>query len=249
MNHNPFSLTNKNILITGASSGIGRATALECAKMGARVVITGRDQTRLNDTFLMLEGGGHDQFIADLGNPAEVDELVNYLPVLHGCVHGAGFTRLLLTQFINSDDLGHVFQVNTMAPIMLTQRLVKEKKLTKPSSIVFISSVAGVYNVSPGNAMYSASKGALNGFMKNAALDLAPKGIRCNSVNPGMVQTNIMHDGTISEAKLEDYKKRYPLNRFGQPEEVAYAIIYLLSDASAWVTGTALLIDGGLTLH
>jgi NAD(P)-dependent dehydrogenase (short-subunit alcohol dehydrogenase family) len=249
MNHNPFSLTNKNILITGASSGIGRATALECAKMGARVVITGRDQTRLNDTFLMLEGGGHDQLIADLGNPAEVDELVNYLPVLHGCVHGAGFTRLLLTQFINSEDLGHVFQVNTMAPIMLTQRLVKEKKLTKPSSIVFISSVAGVYNVSPGNAMYSASKGALNGFMKNAALDLAPKGIRCNSVNPGMVQTNIMHDGTISEAKLEDYKKRYPLNRFGQPEEVAYAIIYLLSDASAWVTGTALLIDGGLTLH
>ncbi len=249
MANNPFSLSNKTILVAGASSGIGRATALECAKLGARLVITGRDKNNLNDTYDSLEGGPHEKYFVDFQNISEINGLVKAMPLLDGFVYGAGFTKLLLTQFINKDDIDQIFQVNTLAPMMLTQLLVKEKKLNKAASIVFISSVAGVYNVSPGNAMYSASKGALNAFMKNAALDLAPKGIRCNSVNPGMVDTKFLKDGTVSETQLIEYKKRYPLQRFGQPEEVAYGVIYLLSDASAWVTGTALLIDGGLTLR
>jgi NAD(P)-dependent dehydrogenase (short-subunit alcohol dehydrogenase family) len=249
MTGNPFLLTDKTILITGASSGIGMATAVACAKMGARVVITGRNKVRLNETFLSLEGKGHVQITADFSSVEDTEKLVSLLPLLDGCVFGAGFTKLLLTQFINKGDLDQIFQVNALSPILLTQRLVKEKKLNRPSSMVFISSVAGVYNVSLGNAMYSASKGALNAFMKNAALDLASKGIRCNSVNPGMVLTHILDSGVISDQQLVENKKRYPLNRFGQPEDIAYGIIYLLSDAAAWVTGTALLIDGGLTLH
>jgi NAD(P)-dependent dehydrogenase (short-subunit alcohol dehydrogenase family) len=131
---------------------------------------------------------------------------------------------------------------------LLTQQLVKKKKLGKGGSIVFTSSTSGVYNAVIGNAMYSASKGAINGFMKNAALDLAAKNIRVNAVSPGMINTNILEDGIISAEQLEEDKKRYPLKRYGKPEEVAYAVIYLLSDASAWVTGSNLLIDGGITL-
>lgn len=247
--NNPFTLCNKTILVAGASSGIGRATAIECARSGARLVITGRNKDNLNETFESLEGGSHEKFIVDFQNITELNDLVKVLPLLDGCVYGAGFNKLLLTQFINKDDVDQIFQVNTIAPMLLTQRLLKEKKLNKSASIVFISSVAGVYNVSPGNAMYSASKGALNAFMKNAALDLAPKGIRCNSVNPGMVDTKFIKNMPVSEMQLIEHKKRYPLQRFGQPEDVAYGIIYLLSDASAWVTGTALLMDGGLTLH
>ena len=122
-------------------------------------------------------------------------------------------------------------------------------ELRRGASIVFISSVAGVIGVTPGNSMYSASKGAINGFMKNIALDLLEKGIRCNSVNPGMVETNIMEHGMVTEEQLEKHKKQYPLGRFGKPEEIAYAIIYLLSKASAFVNGTALVIDGGITIR
>jgi NAD(P)-dependent dehydrogenase (short-subunit alcohol dehydrogenase family) len=127
--------------------------------------------------------------------------------------------------------------------------LIKTKKLLRNSSVVFTGSTSGVYNAVIGNSIYSVSKGAINGFVKNAALDLASKLIRVNSVNPGMISTDILNDGTISAEQLQEDIKKYPLKRYGKPEEVAYAIIYLLSDASAWVTGTNLLIDGGFTLQ
>lgn len=248
MAHNPFGITGKTILITGASSGIGRATAIECAKMGARLVISGRDALRLEETYKLLEGAHHRQIAADLSNQAGIDVLVESAPQLDGLVPAAGFTKLLPIAFIKQEDLGEIFQVNTKAPILLTQGLEKKKKLNKGASIVFVSSIAGNYTVSPGNAMYSATKGAIQAFMKNAALDLAAKGIRCNAVNPGLIDTNILREGKLTEEQLESRRKLYPLKRFGKPEEVAYAIIYLLSDASAWTTGTSLLIDGGFTL-
>jgi NAD(P)-dependent dehydrogenase (short-subunit alcohol dehydrogenase family) len=245
---NPFSLENKTVLITGASSGIGRATAIECSKMGARVIITARNEERLEETFSQLEGDGHKKTIADLSVTEDIDKLVDTIDQLDGLVNNAGINKLLLPQFINEKDLKMTFQVNTIAPILLTQKLLKKKKLLKGASIVFTSSVAGVFGVTPGNSMYSASKGAINGFMKNIALDLLEKGIRCNSVNPGMVETNIMEHGMVTEEQLEEHKKQYPLGRFGKPEEIAYAIIYLLSEASAFVNGTALVIDGGITI-
>jgi len=246
---NPFSLQNKTVLITGASSGIGRAAAIECSKMGANVIITARNEKRLNETFSQLFGTGHKIIIADLTISKEIDTIVESVEQLNGLVNNAGINKLILPQFINEKDLTETLQVNTIAPILLTQKLLREKKLAKGSSIVFTSSVAGVYGVSPANSIYSASKGAINGFMMNIALDLMKKEIRCNSVNPGTVETELITSkGLVSKEQLEEFKKKYPLGRFGKPEEIAYAIVYLLSDAASFVNGTSLLIDGGITL-
>ena len=144
--------------------------------------------------------------------------------------------------------MDEVLSVNFYAPAEITSKVLKAKKLVKNSSIVFISSVSGVYCSAVASSIYSASKGAVNGLVKGMALDLAPRGIRVNCVNPGVIETNIFEAGTISKEQLEEDKKRYPLKRFGKPEEVAHAAIYLLSDASSWVTGSNLLIDGGYTL-
>lgn len=247
--YNPFNLTGKTILVTGASSGIGRAIAVEAAKLGATLVITGRNQSRLDETFKSLEGDGHSQFAADLADTTQIDKLTSELPHLDGCVNSAGIAKTLMTQFINRDALEEIMGINLYAPILLTRSLLKGKKLNRNSSLVFISSIAGVYTASPGHAMYSASKGAVQGFVKNAALDLAAKGIRVNSVNPGMINTS-MADGSaqITIEQFQENMKKYPLKRFGEPEEVAYAVIYLLSDAAKWVTGTSLVIDGGVTI-
>ncbi len=246
--YNPFALEGKTILVTGASSGIGRTTAIECSRMGAGIVVIGRNIERLDESFSKLEGEGHQQFLADLSHPEKIEELVRELPGLDGIVHCAGIAEPLPFQFLNEEKLKHVFDINFTAPTILTQQLVKIKKVKKNASIVFISSISGVYCSAIGSSAYSASKGAINGLSKGMALDLAPKSIRVNCVNPGMIQTNIYASGTIAEEQLADDMKRYPLKRYGQPEEVAYAVIYLLSDASRWVTGSNLLIDGGYTL-
>jgi len=246
--YNPFTLSGKIIFITGASSGIGRATAIECSRMGATVIITGQNKERLNESYCKLEGEGHQQFIADLSSPEKIEGLITVLPSVDGIVHCAGIAEPLLFQYINEERLKHVIDINFTTPTILTQRLLKIKKVKKNASIVFISSISGVYCSAIGGSVYSASKGAINGLAKGMALDLAPKSIRVNCVNPGMIQTNLFASGIISEEQLEDDMKKYPLKRHGQPEEVAYAVIYLLSDASQWVTGSNLLIDGGFTL-
>lgn len=246
--YNPFSLEGKTILVTGASSGIGKATAIECSKIGAKVVITGRNQNRLNETFNSLEGDGHIQILADLSNEDDIQRLVNETPVLNGCVNNAGYNIMSVIQFIKKDNLDHIMNVNLTAPIMLTHLLVKSKKMAKESSIVFTSSISARGRNSVGNSMYSATKGGLSSFMKNAALELAAKRIRCNAVLPGMVETPLKEGkSNITEEQWEINRQLYPLKRFGKPEEIAYGIIYLLSDASAWVTGTELVIDGGMT--
>ena len=246
--YNPFTLVGKTLFITGASSGIGRATAIECAKMGAMLIITGRNKARLNESFCKLEGKGHQQFTAELSATENIEELVSKLPALDGIVHCAGIAEPLPFQFLNSEKLKNVLDINFTAPSILTQQLLKAKKVNKNASIVFISSVSGVYCSSVGGSAYSASKGAINGLAKGMALDLAAKSIRVNCVNPGMIKTNIFEGGTITEEQLADDVKKYPLKRYGLPEEVSYAVIYLLSDASKWVTGSNLLIDGGYTL-
>jgi NAD(P)-dependent dehydrogenase (short-subunit alcohol dehydrogenase family) len=245
----PFLLKGKTIFITGASSGIGRATAIECSKLGARLIITGRDENRLSETFSLLNGTDHDSFIADLTDSDRIDTIVNDLPQLDGCSFNAGINKPLPIQFIRQSDLSDTFQINTFIPILFTRLLAKNKKFDKGASIVFTSSIAGIYRSSMANSIYSASKGALNGFMKNAALELAVKGIRVNSVNPGMVQTEMLGKGVISQEQYLSDRKSYPLQRYGTPQEIAYSIIFLLSDASAWITGTNLVIDGGVTLR
>ena len=247
MEYNPFSLEGKVILVTGAAGGIGRATSLECAKLGARLVLTDINEAGLAETLSLLPGEGHSYVVTNLTVQDELDALVAGLPQLDGFVSNAGITKPTPVKFINKDDLERIMSINTFAPIYLTQRLLKKKKFNAGASLVFTVSVGGVFTTAPGNAMYGASKGALQVFVRNVALEGAPR-IRCNSVNPGMVNTNLAGRSYSDEDKARDIET-YPMKRYGEPRDVALAIVYLLSDASSWVTGHSLIIDGGKTLY
>ena len=251
MSYNPFSLENKTILVTGASSGIGRTTAIECSRMGATVIITGRNEIRLKDTFDALAksfGQSHQMIVADLSSEDNVYSFADTLPPINGASLNAGIVKTLPVKFINNEDLSEVLNTNLIGPVLLTQRLLKKKKISKGCSIVFTSSIGGVMISTIGNTMYGISKGGLNAFMKGFALEMAANGIRSNSVNPGFVATSILSSGTISDEQIQKNLAMYPMGRFGRTEDIANAIIYLLSDASSWVTGHALVVDGGLTL-
>jgi NAD(P)-dependent dehydrogenase (short-subunit alcohol dehydrogenase family) len=245
--YNPFSLEGKTILVTGASSGIGRAIAIECSKMGATVIMTARNETRLQEVLRQLEGDRHRYILADLSEEEAIGALVQELPVLDGAVLNAGIMGLTPVSAITAAKLEQMQRINLNAPILLTRQLAKQKKLANGASIVFMASAAGVYRTSVGNAIYATTKCGLDAFMRTAALELAGKGIRCNSVNPAMTETEAIaavQDAAMKEKDLANY----PLRRYGKPEEVAQAAVYLLSDATRWMTGTALKIDGGRTL-
>ena len=250
MEHNPFTLEGKTILITGGAGGIGSATARACVAMGARVVLTDIREDALKSVIESLPapscGGENQYFTADLTNPEELDALVAFCPSLDGLVCNAGVMKLTLTQFITEEELTRIQKINLNAPILLTRSLLKKKKLGRGGSIVFTASAAGIYRVSIGNAIYATTKCGIDAFMRTVALEFGPKGIRCNSVNPGMVETALI--GSFTEEEKEKERQNYPLRRFAQPEDIANGIVYLLSDASAFVTGTALKIDGGMTL-
>jgi len=246
---NPFSLINKLILVSGASSGIGRAIAIVCSQMGATVIITGRNSIRLSETYKSLHGENHQSFVADLVNKNELEALVDFLPKLDGFVCNAGIVKPLLLQLTEVEDINSILQINQGVPIYLTRLLVQNKKLNKGSSLVYMSSINGNNCAMIGNSIYAASKSALTGFMKCLALELAPRAIRVNCINPGMIDTNLYRSSSFGEEDIEKDKLKYPLKRYGKPEEIAFAAVYLLSDASQWVTGSSLLIDGGYTLQ
>ena len=247
--YNPYSLENRVILVTGASSGIGKATAIECSRLGAKVVVNGRNEERLYQTLAELEGEGHQAIVADLATDDGVNILVDQCPKIDGLVNNAGATVTVPVQFINRENLEGLMQVNTVAPILLFQRLMKAKKLGKGASVVFTASVSGLCCAVLGNSLYSTSKAAIGGFVKNAALELAGKNIRVNAVCPGMIDTHILDAGIVGADDLERERQKYPMKRFGKPEEVAWAIIFLLSDASSFTTGSTLVMDGGFTLQ
>lgn len=246
--YNPYSLEGKTILVTGASSGIGKSAAIECSKLGAKVIITARNEERLRQTFENLEGEGHIMKLCDLNDSTQIEKMVQDLPEVQGVINNAGFTKILPIPFIDEGSLKDLLQVDTVAPILILKNLVKKKKLKTGASIVFTSSMAGLGKATVGNTMYVACKGAISAFIQGAALELAPKGIRVNAVCPAMVDTGILDSGTISSEQLETDKHNYPLGRYGKPQDIAWAMAYLLSDASAWVTGINLVIDGGYSI-
>ena len=249
MEYNPFSLEGKTILVTGASSGIGKATAIECSKMGAKCIITGRNEERLNETLALLSNTNeHKSIVADLTNEADIEYLVSSCEKLDGVVLCAGSGKNKPIPFNKRDDYDFVFNINFFSPVELLRLLLKKKKLNKGCSVVMVSSIGGNFVFEFGGAIYGSSKAALTSMMKFCAAELAIKKIRVNSVNPGMVETPLIHRGTYTDEQLATDMEKYPLKRYGQPEEVAYGIIYLLSDASSWVTGHQLVIDGGRTL-
>lgn len=248
MSGNPFSLAGKTVLVTGASSGIGRAVAVECAKMGAAVVATGRNEERLRQLKELMPEAAITTVAADITDGESLSALVDAGPSWDGVVLCAGVNRLCPVQMASRKQLDTIFETNFFAQVELIRLLLKKKKVNKGASIVAMSSIGGNAAFSSGQGAYGASKAALLSWIKTAAKELAPRGIRANCICPGHIETPMNDHLGLTDGQLEEYQKTIPLGRFGKAEDVANGAVYLLSDAAAWVTGTALTIDGGTTL-
>lgn len=249
--YNPFSLTDKTILVTGASSGIGQCTAVEAAKMGAHVLLSARDEQRLHATQEIISNQADtDSTIlpADLTDTDQLEHLVDQCPKLDGLMLCAGRGLTTPIQYSTREKFDEIFEVNFFAQVELLRLLYKKKKLIKHASVVIVASLGGTQIFSGGNGIYGASKAALNAIMKFAAKEYALRRVRVNSICPGMVDTPLIHRGTVSEEQLAADQQRYPLGRYGRPEDIAHAAIYLLSEASSWLTGQSLVIDGGVSI-
>lgn len=245
---NPFSLAGKTILVTGASSGIGRATAIECARMGATLILTARNEERLIETLSQLEGEGHQYICADLNREEEIQQLVEQLPQVDGVVFCAGVSQLKPIQTLKENDLQTVFQTNYVAPVLLTKALAKTKKINTSGSLVYIGSISGHTNYATALSVYGSSKSALTSFVQYAAIELAGRQIRANAILPGRIETELLQNQTMSAEDIQRDIDKYPLRRYGRPEEVGQAAVYLLSDATQWMTGTMVRLDGGRSL-
>ena len=241
---NPFSLEGKTILVTGASSGIGRGIAVTCSKMGATVILTGRNQVKLGASLALLEKGDHEMIAADLTNAESMSRMVSELPALDGVVHCAGIGQRVLCKMATESDVNSVMDSNFIAPVLLQSELLKQKKINKGASLVFVASMA-IWSPSVGNAFYSASKGAIVSYANCLALELAPRKIRVNCISPAMVWTDLIYQEGVEEEQLKKDESKYPLKRYGQPEDIANLAVYMLSDASTWMTGSNVKISGG----
>lgn len=247
MNNSVFSLDGKTILVTGASSGIGQATAIACSKAGAKVILLGRNLERLNETLASCEGNGHSVIQYDLNNLDDLTETFNDIPELDGVVHNAGVNTKYLVKNLSKEKLDHIFHTNYYAPVLMTQLFLKKKKLKKNASLVFISSISTSF-AAVSNSAYASSKGALNSFMRCLAMEIAPRGMRANVIQPGMIETPILNAYAMAE-ELDRFKNSSPLGHPGEPNDIAYGCVYLLSEASKFVTGSIITIDGGITLR
>lgn len=241
---NPFSLEGKIILVTGASSGIGRGIAVACSKMGARVIINGRNEQKLQETLSMMGEAEAMMAQGDLSDAVTLTQIVGYLPKLDGVVHCAGIGERTLAKNIVETDIDKMIGVNFKAPVMLQTEILRQKKINKNSSIVFVASIASD-SPSVGNSLYAASKGALIAYANCLQLELAPRMIRVNCISPAMVWTDLIFKGGVTEEELRADEQKYPLKRYGTPEDIANLAVYLLSDASVWMTGGNIKITGG----
>lgn len=244
-----FSLINKTILVTGASSGIGRQICVSLADAGATIIATGRDENRLVETQSMLNGENHQILPFDLTQISLHKEMVDKLPKISGVVHSAGIARYIPFKAISEKELRQTQLLNYEAPILLTQQLLKYKKIEKKGVIIFIASISGLIGT-VGNTIYAGSKAALIAASRALAIEIAGQEMRANCISPGMVLTPLTAkiEDSVSAETFKENEKLHPLG-FGIPEDVANACVFLLSDASRWITGTNLVIDGGYTCH
>ena len=248
---NPFTLEGKTVLVTGASSGIGRQCAIDCANMGAKVVAIGRNQERLDSVVAEMEGKGV-SYSYDLANLKDIKELISTIVEAHGKVdgfiHAAGIEVTNPVKLSKPEDYESLFRLNCISAFEIVKNLCGIKTFNKGGSIVLISSISGVI-ARKGLSAYAASKGALMSAARVMALEMAPRAIRVNAVSPGTILTPMMRKA-LDAISDEDRKKRiegFPLG-LGNATDVSNACIYLLSDASRWVTGQNLIIDGGYTV-
>ncbi len=252
ISENPFSLAGKRILVTGASSGIGSAIAIGAARMGAEIIGVGRNSERLNNlltNLLAISDKAHSVISADLVDSESSQIIQKKLNVpINGLVHAAGISRLAPIRQITLKHIREVNSINLEAPLLLTQSLLSKSLIHKNGSILFISSIAAHIGVS-GVGMYSASKAGLIAAMRCLALEVVKHKIRANCLSPALVQTPLLEatKNLIGHDSLSTQQANYPLG-FGHPDDIANASIYFLSDASRWVTGTTLVMDGGLTI-
>jgi len=245
---NPFDLTNKTILITGASSGIGRQTAISTAEMGGRLILTGRNEKRLKETLEMTSGEDHRMLAGDLEEAEFINKLTDFAGKINGLVHCAGILRPCPVRFISKKDVDETFGVNYQAVVLLTARLLRKKQLGNGASVVFITSVSADAKPFYGGALYAGSKNALEAFSRVLAMEHPDRRIRANCVSPATVKTPIFDEffgEGVDQESVAAYEKKYLLG-FGEPVDIANAVIYLLSDASRWLTGTTLRLDGGM---
>lgn len=243
-----FSLHNHTILITGASSGIGRACAIEASALGAVCVVVGRDIDKLKETAGLCKTDSQ-IIVCDLTSYDDLKNLTSQLPKLDGVVHCAGITYPRPIKFLKPEHIHKIFEINYTAPVLLTSLLLQTNKICEGASFVFISSVSSQHPYF-GGSIYVSSKAALEAFSKSLAIECASNKVRSNVIRPGLVNTRMLIEtkeaGT--DENFETYEKQYPLG-FGMPEDVANATCYLLSKEAKWITGSEIKMDGGLVLN
>ena len=250
---NPFSLEGKVIVVTGASSGIGRQCAISCSKTGAKVVVIGRNIERLEETKSQLEGAGHLVISHDLTDIEYhkdlVTDIVAKMGVIDGLVNCAGISTTLPFKLMTPEKLEEFFKTNVYATIELTRQVLNIKNVNKQgASVIFFASVMGCVGENA-KSLYSLTKGALISGCRSLAVEYAPKKIRINVVSPGVVETAINRNQPyLADPERRKYTESlHPLG-IGNTEDIANACVYLLSDASRWVTGQNLVVDGGYTI-
>lgn len=241
-----FSLCGKTILVTGASSGIGHQIALSCAAAGAQVIVSGRNEERLSAVLLYLRGSGHRAIPADLTDDASIEVLGVSVGKIDGVVHSAGVSHLAPMRMISRAHVESQLNANVIGPMLLTKQLLVRNSLREQGSILFISSISAHIGVH-GVAAYSASKAALEGMTRSLAMEVARKKLRVNCLAPGLVETPMFEAAQRTTGGLDETLAKYPLG-IGKPEDVANAAIFFLSQASRWITGTTLVLDGGHTV-
>lgn len=251
---NPMNLNGKNILITGASAGIGKGIAIYLSKLGANIIMAARNEERLKETLNQLEPGDHSYYLIDLNNLKEIEVMLDTIccdkKKLNGIVHSAGICKSSPVQYLKSEDLTNIMSVNFYSFVELVKHFSKRKYNDNGGSIVAISSISSKVGAR-GLTAYCGSKGALDSSIKPMALELGPRNIRINTVAPSMIRTQ-MFDGLLDVANNDNYeaelKKRQILG-VGSPDDVAAAVAFLLSDCSRFITGTTLSVDGGYLAH
>ena len=246
---NPMDLGGTTVLVTGASSGIGRETAILLSSLNARVVLTGRDRGRLQETLARLDGQGHRVASFDFNRPEGIDDWIRSVTSeagpLNGLVHAAGMEFVSPIKFVRLKDAEEVLKINLLSSIMLARAFTRKACCAGPGSVVFLSSVRGT-NGSPAMSVYGASKAALIGLAKSLAMELAPRQIRVNCVAAGAVHTEMLARSRdlASPEEFQALERAHPLG-FGTARDVAHAVAFLLADTGRWITGSTLAVDGG----
>jgi len=242
---NAFNLTGKKIVVTGASSGLGKQSAIALSHYGAELIVTARDKTRLNETYEQLQGKNHQKYQLDLSDRPAVTDFVEQLPMINGILYSVGISSIVPTSFIKPEELDEVFESNFKSSVHLNTVILRKKKIEKGGSVLFISTIS-TWIPYVGGALYVSSKAALEGYARVLGLELAPKKIRVNCLRPAFVKGTMLDDTEkkLSKDIIKQIEAKQPLG-LGEPEDVANTVVFFMSDASKWITGTNLILGGG----